>query len=44
MPINMNATLTRRELKNVMENIGEVEKCLEKILELKETYKNLSDY
>lgn len=44
MPINMRASLTKGELRDVMESIGEVEKCLGKILELKEAYKKLDNY
>ena len=44
MPINMCASLKKGELREVMESIGEVEKCLGKILELKEAYKNLDKY
>lgn len=44
MPINMRASLTKGELRDVMESVGEVEKCLGKILELKEAYKKLDNY
>ena len=39
----MNALLTRRELKDIVDNIDEVERCLDKILEVKEAYNNLDD-
>ncbi|XP_068689018.1 uncharacterized protein [Montipora foliosa] len=42
-PIEMNALLTRRELKDIVDNIDEVERCLDKILEVKEAYNNLDD-
>ena len=40
----MDTKLTRRELERMMENISEVEKCLEKILELRQAYDKLNDY
>lgn len=40
----MDTQLTRRELERMMENICEVEKCLEKILELRQAYDKLNNY
>ena len=42
--IDINAPLTRRELKNIMDSIGEAETCLAKIWELQDAYNNLDDY
>ncbi|XP_068738694.1 uncharacterized protein [Montipora capricornis] len=43
-PIDMDAPLTRRKLKDVMDRIAEVERCLKKTLALKEAYNKLNDY
>lgn len=39
----MNVLFIRRELKDIVDNIDEVERCFDKILELKEVYNNLDD-
>ena len=40
----MDTKLTRRELEGMMEHICDVEKCLEKILELRQAYDKLNNY
>ena len=40
----MDAPLTRRKLKDMMDRIAEVERCLKKTLALKEAYNKLNDY
>ena len=42
--IDMDVPLTTRELRSMMDNICEVEKCMGKILELKDAFGKLNDY